>query len=79
MVWIFGHTRDRAPVPAISVRDVKRRLDRGGDVVVVDVRQPTGYDAYPGTIPGSIRIPPTQLPERYQELPHDRPLVLVCT
>jgi rhodanese-related sulfurtransferase len=79
MVRIFGRTYDQAPVPAISVRELKRRLDQGEEVVVVDVRQPAGYDAYPGTIPGSVRIPPTVLPERYQELPRDRALVLFCT
>jgi rhodanese-related sulfurtransferase len=47
--------------------------------VVVDVRQPAGYDAYPGTIAGAVRIPPTVLPERYPELPRDRALVLFCT
>ena len=78
MVRIFGRTYDRAPVAALSVRGLKRRLDQGAEVVV-DVRQPTGYDAYPGTIPGAVRIPPTVLPERYQELPRDRALVLFCT
>ena len=79
MVRIFGRTYDKAPVPAISVQELKRQLAQGEEVVVVDVRQPTGYDAYPGTIPGAVRMPPTVLPERYQELPRDRALVLFCT
>lgn len=79
MIRMFGRTHDKSVVPQVSVRDLKRRLDQGEDLVVVDVRQPTGYEAYPGTIPGSIRIPPTVLPERYQELPRDRFIVLFCT
>ena len=79
MVRIFGRTYDKAPVPALSVQELKRRLDQGEHLVVVDVRQPAGYEAYPGTIPGAVRIPPTVLPERYQELPRDRALVLVYT
>ena len=48
-------------------------------MVVVDVRQPAGYDAYPGAIRGAVRIPPAELPDRYEQLPRDRPLVLYCT
>lgn len=65
-------------MPALSDRELKRQLDQGENMVV-DVRQPTGYDAYPGTSPGAVRIPPTVLRERYQELPRDRALVLFCT
>ena len=79
MVWPFGRKEEPAAAPQISVRDLQRRLDRGDDVVVVDVRQPAGFAAYPGEIPGAVRIPPAKLPERYGELPRDRPLVLYCT
>jgi hypothetical protein len=33
MVRIFGRTYDRAPVPALSVQVLKRRLDQGEDLV----------------------------------------------
>lgn len=79
MVRMLGRTHDKAEVPSMSVKHLKRRLDRGESVVPVDVRQPVGYEQYPGTIPGSMRIPPTVLPERYQKLPRDRPLMLFCT
>ena len=62
-------------IPMISVRELKRRLDRGEEVVILDVRQPSAYAEYPCAIPGSIRIPPTELPERYKELPQDRLIV----
>jgi adenylyltransferase/sulfurtransferase len=79
MVRLFGRKEASAPIPQISVRDLKRRLDRGEAVVVVDVRQPAGSDAYPGEIPGAVRLPPAELPDRFGELPRDRPLVLACT
>ena len=65
--------------PLVSVRDLKQRLDRSEEVLVLDVRQQGGYEAFPGTIPGSIRILAAELPERYGELPHDRPIVAFCT
>ncbi len=65
--------------PTISVGELKRRLDRGENVVVLDVRQPSAYAEYPGAIPGSSRIPPAELPDRYHELPQDRLIVPYCT
>lgn len=63
----------------ISVQELHRQLGRGESIMVVDVRQPTGYDPYPGEIPGSVRIPPAELPTRYEDLPRNRPIVLYCT
>jgi rhodanese-related sulfurtransferase len=63
----------------IEVGDLKRRLERVGAVVALDVRQPSAYAEYPGAIPGSVRIPPHDLPNRYRELPGDRLIVLYCT
>jgi hypothetical protein len=61
--------------PMVSPEELKRRLDRGEDVVVLDVRQPEAYAECPGAIPGSIRIPPAEIPERYNELPRNRPII----
>ena len=76
---LFRRKQDERGVPSLTAQDLKRRLDAGENLAVVDVRQPTGYAVYPGTIPGAIRIPPAELPERYQELPRDRVIVLFCT
>lgn len=76
---LFSRKREQSPVALISVDQLKRRLDQGDNVLVVDVRQPNAYAAYPGEIPNSVRIPPSELPERYGELPRDRPIVLYCT
>jgi sulfur-carrier protein adenylyltransferase/sulfurtransferase len=76
---LFSRKQDTGGVPTLTADELKRRLDAGANLVVVDVRQPTGYEVYPGTIPGALRIPPAELPERYQELPRDRTIVLFCT
>lgn len=76
---LFSRKQEIGGVPALTAQELKRRLDAGENLVVVDVRQPVGSEVYPGTIPGSIRIPPAELPERYQELPRDRTIVLFCT
>lgn len=63
----------------ISAADLKKRLDRGMPTVVLDVRQPDAYATYPDAIPGSLRIKPGAIPERYGELPRDRLIVPYCT
>jgi rhodanese-related sulfurtransferase len=70
---------DQRKSVGILPREVKRLIDAGEDVTVVDVRQPHSYDEFPNSIPGSVRIPPAELPERYSELPTGRLLVLYCT
>lgn len=76
---LFGRKQETRGVPAISAQELKQQMDRGRNLVIVDVRQPTGFEVYPGTIPGSLRIPPAELPDRYGELPRDRPIVVFCT
>jgi rhodanese-related sulfurtransferase len=76
---MFRRHHNNADVPSLTAPELKRRMDAGENLVVVDVRQATGYEVYSGTIPGSVRIPPTVLPDRYGELPRDRGIVLFCT
>jgi sulfur-carrier protein adenylyltransferase/sulfurtransferase len=78
---LFGSRREPTTEgpPRITIQELKRRLDRGEDIVLLDVRQPFAYANYPGAIPGSIRIPPAELPARYGELPRDRLIVAYCT
>lgn len=45
-------------------------------MLVVDVRPRDEYEA--GHFPGAISIPMDQLPERYDELPRDRQVVVYC-
>jgi sulfur-carrier protein adenylyltransferase/sulfurtransferase len=60
----------------ITPVELKKRLDAGDDLVVVDVREPNEYQI--NRIPGSVLIPLGELPRRYQELDPDRETVLQC-
>ncbi len=72
-------TRETAEVPKISVDEVRQRLQRGENLLPLDVRQPGAYAEYPGAIPGSLRIPPAELPDRYREIPREPIVVAYCT
>jgi sulfur-carrier protein adenylyltransferase/sulfurtransferase len=60
----------------ITPVELKRRLDAGEDLQIVDVREPNEYQI--NRIPGTTLIPLGELPRRYQELDLDREIVLHC-
>jgi adenylyltransferase/sulfurtransferase len=60
----------------ISPVELKRRLDAGEDLFILDVREPNEYQI--NRIPGSTLIPLGELPRRYQELPRDREIIAQC-
>jgi adenylyltransferase/sulfurtransferase len=63
-------------VPEISTLDLKARLDRRDDLVVLDVREPQEFEIC--RIQGSILIPLGDLPKRVQELDSTRDLIVNC-
>jgi len=56
--------------------ELKKRLDAGDDVFILDVREPNEYQIC--RIPGSVLIPLGELPRRYAELPTDKDIVAQC-
>jgi adenylyltransferase/sulfurtransferase len=61
---------------ALSSTDLKAELDRGGSVVILDVREPQEYQI--NRIPGSILLPLGDLPKRYVELDPNAAIVTQC-
>ena len=74
---LIAHLRRR---PMIDAAELKRRLDAGGDVLVLDVRGGDEYTGELGHIHGSVNIPLAALQQRLDEL-GDRlaqPVAIVC-
>ena len=63
----------------ISVEELKRRMDAGDAISVVDVRHPLALELDPETIPGAINFTLEEIEHRHQESPRDRDIVLYCT
>ncbi|MBI2222347.1 MAG: molybdopterin-synthase adenylyltransferase MoeB [Acidobacteria bacterium] len=61
---------------SVTVEELKERMDRRADFVLVDVREPSEYDIC--RIPGAQLIPLGQLSERLAEIPKDREVILQC-
>lgn len=62
--------------PTIGVAELRDRLARDPELVVVDVREPFEWEE--GHIPGARHLPMGEVPSRQGELPRDRPIALVC-
>lgn len=64
----------------IDVTTLKKRLDAGEDVLIIDVREPNEFSAEQGHIPSAINIPLDQLTQRIDEVgsEQNRPIVLIC-
>ena len=66
-------------VPRITVQELKVKMDKGEDAVIVDVRAGREYDDSKIKIKGAIRIPIVQLEARSNELPRDKEIITYCT
>ncbi|MBI2312157.1 MAG: VTT domain-containing protein [Betaproteobacteria bacterium] len=66
--------------PGMDVGELKRQLDAGDKVLVLDVRSPEEFAGETGHIPGASNIPLASLPERFGELQAQReqPVCIVC-
>jgi membrane protein DedA with SNARE-associated domain/rhodanese-related sulfurtransferase len=59
--------------------ELKRQLDAGESVYIVDLRHPLELLPDPFTLPGAVHVSPDALATRVHEIPRDRDVVLYCT
>lgn len=59
--------------------ELKRQLDEGQPVFIVDLRHPLEFLPDPFTLPGAMHFSPEALQSRHSEIPRDRDVVLFCT
>jgi len=62
-------------IPQLSVKDLKRRIDNGEDLFLLDVREPYEYQI--AQIGGTL-IPQNDVPNRLAEIPRDKEIVVQC-
>jgi hydroxyacylglutathione hydrolase len=60
----------------LTVQELKKRLDRGDDLFVLDVREKGKWDE--GHIEGARHIYAGHIERRLDEMPTDRPIVVAC-
>ncbi len=64
-------------VPRITAEELKDKLDRKADVIVVDARSKDSFER--GHIKGAISMPLEDVEERHKELPRDKEIIFYCT
>ena len=67
-----------AGVPEITPLELKERLDRKDEMVLLDVREPHEYAIADLPWVGQLRIPMKLVPGRMAELDRDADLVIYC-
>ena len=63
----------------LEPEDLKKQLDAGELVYIVDLRHPLELLPDPFTLPGALHFSPDSLAARHLEIPRDRDVVLFCT
>ena len=59
-----------------DVNELKRKIDAREDFFLLDVREPNEYQI--GKIPGSTLIPLGEVPQRVNEIPRDKEIIVHC-
>ncbi len=65
-------------IARIMPDELKKMLDDGCKVFIVDLRQSLEIEVDPYTIPGAVRMAVEELEHRHREIPRDRDVVLFC-
>jgi membrane protein DedA with SNARE-associated domain/rhodanese-related sulfurtransferase len=63
----------------LEPEELKRQLEAGEQVYIVDLRHPLELMTDPFTLPGAQHFAPDVLAKRHGEIPRDRDIVLYCT
>ncbi len=77
--WAHHHDDLRNRLRSITPEELRRALEAGEPIAVVDLRHPLDFLPDPRVIPGALRINPEEIATRHQEIPRDRDVVLYCT
>ena len=85
MLWLLfklvqrQRFRRQLRVDRVSPTEVKERLDKGDDLLLVDLRHRSEVEEAKATLPGALHISPDELEARHNEISRKREVVLFCT
>ncbi len=66
-------------ISRITPEELKKKIDAGEELAIVDLRHSMDFEAEPETIPGAFRMDAAELEAKNGLLPHDREVILYCT
>lgn len=63
----------------ITAEELKKKVDAGEDVMIVDLRHSLEFEADPETIPGALHLDAGNLEKDDHKIPRGRDVILYCT
>ena len=69
---------DQSSGVTIEIDEARKKVETGG-TVVLDVVQPGTWSELNRVIEGAVRIPPSEIEERFTELPRECEIIAYCT
>lgn len=80
---VIGQTPEREPekIPQdrITIHELKRKIDKGEKLLIIDARAGSSYIGSTVRIKGALHITLDQLETRMSELPKDQEIITYCT
>jgi membrane protein DedA with SNARE-associated domain/rhodanese-related sulfurtransferase len=77
-LWRHRRIVKKLAAARLEPEELKRQLDLGDEVYIVDLRHPLDLVSEPFTLPRARHFSPDALAARHQEIPRDRDIVLFC-
>ena len=65
-----------APVTQLTPAELRTLMDQGSPICLLDVREP--WEVAIAAIPGSVRIPLNEIPDRLKELDAGQAIIVMC-
>jgi len=75
-LFTFYALRITSMIPEITPQELKKRLDQGESIMLLDVREPEEVAIV--HLPGAVHIPMGDIPGRLHELDPDKEIVVYC-
>ena len=66
-------------IPRIAATEVRQKIDRGENVMMIDTRSTSAWDNSDTKIKGARRIRVADIEKYISEIPRDRMIVTYCT
>ena len=66
-------------VQRITKEELKQKIDKKEDCIIIDVRNPTAYGSNPVKIKGALRITMDEIESKSKNLPKEKEAITYCT
>ncbi|MBI5893470.1 MAG: hypothetical protein HZB79_07455 [Deltaproteobacteria bacterium] len=66
-------------IKRITKEELKQKIDKKEDCIIIDVRNPTAYGSSPVKIKGAMRITVDDIESQSKNIPKEKEIITYCT